>query len=236
MDAKDPRDLVARTNRMLYMTGMADYSGHVSHRHEDGDKAYVNSCRETRGEIRPEDVVVVTLDGETVDEDGPRAVGETEIHTSIYRTRDDVEAVLHVHPPYMTMFGISGTRLEPVHIRGSVLVDGPVPVFDCPYHIKSRELGEAMLDALGERNEVILRGHGAVVCDESMERAFVRAVYLELNAYFQHQASILGNPNPMTPEETQVVYDYNWRDRVVDKFWHFYEWKAIEEGYLPAEW
>lgn len=236
MSTKDPRDLVARTNRMLYMTGLADYSGHVSHRHEEGDKAYVNSYRETRGEIRPEDVVTVTLDSEPVDEAQPRPVGETEIHTSIYRAREDVDAVLHVHPPYMTMFGISGTDLKPVHIRGSVLVEGAVPVFDRPYHVTSRELSDTMLEAMGDRNEVILRGHGAVVCDESMERAFARAMYLELNAYYQHQASVLGNPNTMSREEAQVVYDYNWQERVVDKFWHFYEWKAIQEGYLPAEW
>lgn len=236
MSEQERRKLVAQTNRMLYMTGLADYSGHVSHRHPDGDKAYINSYLETRGEIRPEDIVEITFDNEPVDKDMPRPPSEAEIHTSIYRKIDEAEAVLHIHPPYTTMFSISGTDLQPVHIRGSVLNDGPIPIFDCPYHVTSRELSDAMLNAMDDHKQVLLRGHGAVVYDETIQRAFARAMYLELNAYYQHGASVLGNPNPMTSEEVQQVYDHNWQDRVVHKFWRYYAWKATEEGYLPEEW
>lgn len=221
---------------MLYMEGLATYSGHVSVRDPERDRAHVNSHAAARGEIRPEHVVAITLDGDPVDPDAPRPVSERAIHAAIYREREDVGAVVHVHPPHATLFAVSGTDLLPVHVRGSILTDGAVPVFDRPILIRDREDAEAMVEAMDGQKQVLLRSHGAVVADETIERAFARAIYLEMNAYYQHEASDLGNPNPLTPEEVTHLNDQNWSDRVVEKFWHFYEWKATEEGYLPEEW
>jgi hypothetical protein len=66
-DVDEIRRLVATVNRMLYMEDHVSYSGHVSMRHLDEDVAYINPLSASRGEIRPEDVVAVTLDDEPVD-------------------------------------------------------------------------------------------------------------------------------------------------------------------------
>lgn len=234
-DEAEARRLVAETNRLLYMEGLVGASGHVSVRSPDGDVAYINPFTASRGEIRPEDVVGVTFDNDPVDPEAPRPVGEAEIHTALYRTRDDVGAVLHVHPPVATLFGITGTDLVPVSIRGSVL-DGPVPVLDRPDKITDRADSDPMLEAMGDENQVLIRGHGAVVADRDVKRAFARAVYIEQNAAYQWNASVLGNPNPLSPEEVARLREQNWVDSSIDKRWHFYRWKAQENGYLPAEW
>ena len=234
-DEAEARRLVAETNRLLYMEGLVGASGHVSVRGPDGDVAYINPFTASRGEIRPEDVVGVTFDNDPVDPEAPRPVGEAEIHTALYRTRDDVGAVLHVHPPVATLFGITGTDLVPVSIRGSVL-DGPVPVLDRPDKITDRADSDPMLEAMGDENQVLIRGHGAVVADRDVKRAFARAVYIEQNAAYQWNASVLGNPNPLSPEEVARLREQNWVDSSIDKRWHFYRWKAQENGYLPAEW
>lgn len=234
-DEAEARRLVAETNRLLYMEGLVGASGHVSVRGPDGDMAYINPFTASRGEIRPEDVVGVTFDNDPVDPEAPRPVGEAEIHTALYRTRDDVGAVLHVHPPVATLFGITGTDLVPVSIRGSVL-DGPVPVLDRPDKITDRADSDPMLEAMGDENQVLIRGHGAVIADRDVKRAFARAVYIERNATYQWNASVLGNPNPLSPEEVARLREQNWVDSSIDKRWHFYRWKAQENGYLPAEW
>lgn len=232
MAEKSPRELVAQTNRMLYMEDLVSYSGHVSMRDPEEDVVYINSHKAPRGEVDPDDIVRVSLDSEPFDPDAPRPVSEREIHTAIYRERDDINAVLHIHPPVATLFGITGTDLKPVHIRGSILVDGPVPTYDRPGLIRSKEASAGMVEAMGDHNQLLIRNHGAVVADESLEYAFVRAFCLEMNARFQKEASDLGNPNPLTQEEVEHINEQNWNDSVVGKLWNFFEWKAAKNGFL----
>lgn len=231
---EDHTRLVAEANRLLYMEGLAASSGHVSAIDRGTGVVYVNPFDAPRGEIRPADVVGVTLDNEPVDPEAARPVDEVEIHTAIYRARDDVGAVIHVHPPVVTLFGIAGVDLLPVHIRGSVL-EGPVPVLDRPDKITDARDGEAMLEAMGESNQLVIRGHGAVIADRSVQRAFVRAVVIEENARYQLNASILGDPKPFTAEEAARIREQNWGDRSVEKRWQFYRWKGREHGNLPFD-
>lgn len=229
---KQPRELVARTNRMLYMEGLVSYSGHVSMRDPDDENiVYINSHSAPRGEVEPEDIVKITLDSEQVNPDAPRPVSEAEIHTSVYRERDDINSVLHIHPPIATLFGITGTDLQPVHIRGSILVKGPVPTYDRPGLIRSKEASKGMVESMEDHNQLLIRNHGAVVADESIMYAFVRAICLEMNARFQKEASDIGNPNPLSTEEVKQINEQNWNDRVVEKLWSFYKWKAQNNGF-----
>ena len=232
----DAKRRVAETNRILFMEGLADNVGHVSVRDPNEDVLHINPRTASRGEIRPEDVVEVTLEGEPVDPGAPEPVSEREIHAALYREREDVDAVLHLHPPLMTLFGISGTDLVPVYFRAAFLEEGKVPVLDRPDKITTREDSDRMLEAMDGQNQVLMRGHGAVVADESVEHALARAMFLESNAYYQLYASILGNPNPLTHEEIERNRDQVWRDSSIEKVWHFYEWKARENGYLPEKW
>lgn len=230
----DRQRLVAEANRLLSMEGLAAASGHVSAFDRDAGVVSVNPFDAPRGEIRPEDVVGVTLDNEPVDLQAARPVDEVEIHTALYRARDDVNAVVHVHPPVATLFGIAGVDLVPVHIRGSVL-DGPVPVLDRPDKITDRRDSEPMVAAMGDANQLLIRGHGAVIADADVRRAVVRALVIEENARYQLGASVLGEPVGMAPDEAARIRGQNWTDRSVEKRWAFYRWKAAEQGLLPFE-
>lgn len=228
------RRLVAEANRLLYVEGLAAASGHVSALDRESGVVHVNPFDVPRGELRPGDVVGVTLDGDPVDPAASRPVDEVEIHAALYRARDDVDAVVHVHPPVATLFGIAGVDLVPVHIRGSVL-DGPVPVLDRPDKITDRDDGAAMVAAMDGSNQLLVRGHGAVVADRDVRRAFVRAVVVEENARYQLYASILGDPVAFDAEEAARIRAQNWGDRSVEKRWEFYRWKARRAGFLPVE-
>jgi ribulose-5-phosphate 4-epimerase/fuculose-1-phosphate aldolase len=109
-------------------------------------------------------------------------------------------------------------------------------VLDRPDKIVDRSGSEPMLDAMDDSNQLLIRGHGSVVCDESIERVLARAMYIEHNARFQYQASMLGNPNPLTPEEVARIREQNWKESSINKRWHFYTWKAKHQGYHPESW
>lgn len=227
-------ELVATANRLLYQEGLATSSGHVSAIDRDAGTVAVNPFDTPRGVLRPADVVHATLDNEPVDPAAARPVDELEIHTALYRTRDDLGAVVHVHPPMATLFGIAGVDLVPVHIRGSVL-DGPVPVLERPDKITTAADGEAMVEAMEDSNQLLIRGHGAVIADRSVEHAVVRSLVIEENARFQLWASTLGEPDAFTAEEAARIRGQNWTDRSVEKRWAYYRWRAREQGLLPFE-
>lgn len=233
---REAKQKVAETNRILFMEGLADNVGHVSIRDPDEEIIHINPRTASRGEIRPNDVVEVTLESEPVDSAAPEPVSEREIHTALYREREDINAVLHLHPPLMTLFSISGTDLVPVYFRAAFLEEGKVPVLDYPDKITKREESDRMLKAMDGQNQVLMRGHGAVIADETIQHALARAMFLETNAYYQLYASILGNPNPLTQEEIERNRDGVWQDSSIEKVWHFYQWKAEENGFLPNEW
>lgn len=226
---------VAQANRLLYMEGLVGPSGHVSIRDPDEEVAYINPFNASRGELTADDVVAVDFENEPLDPDAPRPVGEAEIHTALYRTRDDVRAVLHVHPPVATLFPVADVDLVPVTLRGSVLTE-PVPVLDRPDKITSRADSEPMLEAMGDSNQLLIRGHGGVIADRNIKRAFARMMYIEKNAQSQLNASILGEPNPLSPEEVDRLNEQNWKTSSIEKRWHFYTWKAKQGGYLPEDW
>ena len=230
------RELVATVNRVLSMEGHLEYSGHVSMRNPSTEKVYINSRQQPRGEVRPDDVVAVNLDSEPLDPDAPEPVGEREIHTGIYRARDDVNAVLHTHPQAMTLFAMTDADLVPISQRGSILAEGPIPAFDRPGKIRTREESADMVAAMDGKNQLLIRNHGAVVCDETMVRALARAIYLEKNAEWQRRATDIGEITAIPDDELDRIYGGNWKESSIEKFWRFYGWKARKEGYLPEEW
>lgn len=232
--AADNATVIAEANRILAMEGLAAASGHVSAVDREAGVVQVNPFDTPRGALRPADVVTVSLDNEPVDPDAPRPVDEVEIHTALYRARDDVGAVVHAHPPVTTLFAIAETNLVPVHIRGAVL-DGPVPVLDRPDKITDRTDSRPMVEAMEGANQLLIRGHGVVVADRSVERAAVRALVIEENARYQLWASVLGDPRGLSQEEVARIRGQNWTDRSAAKRWEYYRWKAGERGFLPFD-
>lgn len=234
-DEAEIKRLVAKVNRMLYMEGHVGYSGHVSMRHPETDTVYINARKASRGEVLPEDVVAIDLDNEPHDPDAPSPPSESEIHTSVYRNRDDITACFHTHPQTLTLYSITETDIRPVSQRGSILAEGRVPHLDRPGKITNEEHSRRMLEVMGDQKQLLIKNHGAVVCDETVVRVFARAIYLEKNAELQHRASDLGTPNPMTQEQVERVYEGNWKESSIEKFWRFFEWKAEENGYFPED-
>jgi L-fuculose-phosphate aldolase len=115
--------------------------------------------------LRPEDVCLVTVDGELVE--GPRPSVELPMHLAVLASRADVGAVVHTHSPCATALSLSG---------GS-----PVPVAEAAPS-GTPELGLAVLAAAGDGDAVVIRGHGPVCFGADLGGALARAVALEEEA------------------------------------------------------
>jgi len=199
----DSKDLLledlAAANRILAMQGILDAYGHVSARSPADPSRFFMSRSLAPQLVTPGDIQEYGADSEPIG-DTRKPYLERFIHGEIFRTRPDVMAIVHSHSESVIPFGISKTGLKPVYHMASFLWTG-APVFDIRHVredndllIRDRPLGEALAKSLGRCNCVLMRGHGMTVVGESIPEVVFRAIYTEMNAKLQMNASRLDGP------------------------------------------
>jgi ribulose-5-phosphate 4-epimerase/fuculose-1-phosphate aldolase len=186
--------------RMMDMVGLVEHNGHLSARIPGTDRVLIQSRFSSRAALTVKDILTVDLRGKLLEgQDEPPS--ETPIHTCVYRVRDDVMAVAHVHSHYAVLLGMSGVDFAPVCNDG-VLFAGGVPVFPHSWNIGTNERGEALAQTLGKARAALMRGHGAVVVAEAIEGLFQVADQFEKNARLQCELMMMGKFTPFA--ETDI--------------------------------
>jgi len=198
-------DLVAGS-RILAQHEVLDAYGHVSARSDKRPDRYIMTRSLAPALAAEGDLIEYDLDSEPVS-DKRKGFIERYIHGEIYRVRPEVMAIVHSHSPSVIPFGVTRTRLRPVYHMGAFLWSG-APVFDIRREreendllIRDRPLGEALARSLGKCNCVLMRGHGMTVIGDSVVEAVFRAIYTEMNARLQIQASQLEGPIEFLSDE-----------------------------------
>ena len=198
-------DLVAGS-RILADQGVLDAYGHISVRSDKRPEHFLMSRSRAPALMTAADVMELGPDSEAVS-DKRKGFIERYIHGEIYRTRPEVMAVVHSHSPSVIPFGVTQTKLRPIYHMGSFLWSG-APVWDIRTErqendllVRDRPLGAALAGALGKCNCVLMRGHGMTVVGASVQEAVFRAVYTEMNARLQLQATQLEGPIEFLSDE-----------------------------------
>jgi L-fuculose-phosphate aldolase len=205
--------------RMLERAEIIDHSGHCSAR-RDAETFYINSGASVRGALTVEDIVAIDLDGQLV-EGTARPPLEFHIHSSIYRARPDVNAVMHTHPRWSTFLTMVGATYQPVYGQGALL--GHIPVLDSPLSVNNRPSGEKLAATLGSGRAAFLKSHGVVVAGADIVECFALAVYTEENAYRQYMAMQVGEPYVFSEAEQQACRQNLWSPQLFKKAWdHYY--------------
>lgn len=197
------RTLLAEACRVLAGRGLADgILGHISLR-VDAQRLLIR-CRgpEERGlgYTTADDIRLLTLDGEpgAVDEldGGYQAPNELPLHTEVLRTRGDVDAVVHAHPPEVVAADLAGIAIRPIvgafDIPGTRLAAGGVPVYPRGALIRTRTLAAEMVAAMQDRPVVLLRGHGLTSAAPTVEQAVLQAVSVDQLARLSYKVLAAG--------------------------------------------
>ena len=199
-------DLVAGS-RILADHGVLDAYGHVSARSDKRPDHFIMSRSRAPALVTAADLVEWNADSEAATGDKRKGFIERYIHGEIYRARPEVMAVVHSHSPSVIPFGVTKTKLRPIYHMGSFLWSG-TPVWDIrkvreenDLLVRDRPLGAALAGALGKCNCVLMRGHGMTVIGASVQEVVFRAIYTEMNARLQLQATQLEGPIEFLSEE-----------------------------------
>lgn len=127
--------------------------------------------------ITPEDMVVLRLDGEVL-EGKYRPSSEWRMHAAVYEAKPEVSAIIHTHSPYATAFAVNNRSIPTILIEMVPFLGGDVPLakFAIP---GTKAVGEEAVKVLAERTGCLLANHGVLTVGDSLERAHIRAVYVE---------------------------------------------------------
>ena len=227
---------IAVANRILADQQVLDAYGHVSARHPANPSRFLMGRNLAPALVTAADVVEYDLDGNPI---GAPAnfthFLERFIHAEVYRARDDVKAVVHSHSPAVIPFGVTKVPLRPMYHMGAFLAPG-VPVFEIRdaaggmtnMLVSNAKLGKALAETLGDKNVVLMRGHGNVVVAASLPMAVFRAVYTETNARLQMQAIGVGGPiNFLENEEGEKAMQV--LDQIHARAWDLWKRKVMQK-------
>ena len=232
-DPKLIEDLVV-ANRVLSDQGVVDGFGHVSVRHDKDTNRYLMSRSMAPALVKADDILEYDLDSVAVDAKGRALFLERFIHGEIYKARPDVKAIVHSHSPSVIPFSVSQTKLRPIYHMSSFLGEG-APVFEIRDFsgtgsnllVGTPELGSALAKALGDKNVVLMRGHGSVAVGTSIPEVVFRAYYTEMNARLQGDAIRLGDSiTYLTPQEAAASAKTN--AALVMRPWELWKRKAMK--------
>lgn len=226
-------DLVA-ANRILAEHGVVDGYGHVSARHPLRPDRYLLSCSRAPEIVVAADIMEFDLESNPVDNSGRTPYNERFIHGEIYLARPDVNAVVHSHSPNVIPYGVIDQPLRPMYHMSGFIGEG-VPIFEIretagdatDMLVRDRPLGQALARCLDCKPAALMRGHGAVVAASGLPLVVGRAIYLEMNARLQGQATLLtggtGKINFLSSSEAKNAATMNDYKRA----WELWRRKAL---------
>jgi ribulose-5-phosphate 4-epimerase/fuculose-1-phosphate aldolase len=232
VSAPDPTlvdDLVV-ANHILYAEGVVDGFGHVSARHPARPDRFFLARSMAPALVAAADIMEFDLDGNAAGGDARRPYLERFIHGAIYKARADVHAVVHSHSPSVIPFGVTGGSLRPIYHMSGFLGAG-APIFEIrsaggmtDMLIRDNALGDALARMLGRGAVALMRGHGSVAVGASIKQVVYRAIYTEMNARLQMEASRLGTIEFLATEEARLAAAMN--DTVLERPWELWKRKV----------
>jgi L-fuculose-phosphate aldolase len=155
----------------------------------------------SKGFMTPDMIIKMNLDGKILTPNKKyRPSSEVKLHIEAYQQRDDINAVVHAHPPYCTSFAVAGIPLNKCVLPEAVITLGAVPI--APYGTPSTtELSRSIIKHMETCDVVLLANHGAMTVAENLMTAYHRMETLELSAKIVHIAIQLGNVNSIPQDE-----------------------------------
>lgn len=198
-----PADQIVMIMNRLYYNGMTTTSGgNLSVRDSEGN-IWISPSGIDKGTLTRKDIMEIKPDGTIIGIHKPSV--EYPIHCSIYKSRPDIQAVLHAHPPALVAFSL--IRKNPITsiLPSAISVVGPISMakYGCP---GSKELADNINAEFSKGlNTVMMENHGVIIGRDSLFECFKAFETLDYCARVAVHAGELGyQPTALTEEQIQM--------------------------------
>ncbi len=184
------RELMAIAKRCFDRGLQTGSGGNLSIRCDARDQVIIKPTGVGFLECNEDNLLVVALDG-TILEGTAKPSQDMPFHLGIYRVRDDVNGIVHVHSPWATAWAATSQEIPclTVHSRAKL---GRIPLIPCGPN-GGNQRAEDIVDAYRDRSlrALILEDHGSVGVGKSVLAAQHIVELIEETAQVAAMARVL---------------------------------------------
>ncbi|HUF85102.1 MAG TPA: class II aldolase/adducin family protein [Acidimicrobiia bacterium] len=198
--------MVLWTAKEMLRTNLVEgTAGNLGARLPDGNAVLTPSSLDYM-EMTLDDLVVTDLDGNVLEgERGPTT--EKALHLSAMRMHDDVDATMHCHAKFATMFAVTRQPIPAVIEEVVVFIGGDVEVAD--YRTTGTdELADEVAKRVEDRAAVLMANHGLFAVGKTPKDVLHIASLVERTAEIVWGARQIGEVVPIPDEVNNTFAGY----------------------------
>jgi len=196
-DHEAKQQIIQITNELFSMGLLTATGGNISALASDGETMWITPSQMYKGGLCETDLVHIQPDG-TVIEGTCKPSVEYQMHHAAYRVRPGTTGAVHTHAPVATAFGICNQAFPPINTDAVFLRD----TVTVPWYMPgSKELADAVAEALQKSRGAILQNHGLMTVGENLRKAATRAMMLEETAKIVLYSKQFGGNVSVLPDE-----------------------------------
>jgi L-fuculose-phosphate aldolase len=206
LTAQETKEMVLWTAKEMLRTNLVEgTAGNLGARLPDGNAVLTPSSLDYM-EMTLDDLVVTDLDGNVLEGDrGPTT--EKALHLSALRMHDDIDATMHCHAKFATMFAVTRQPIPAVIEEVVVFIGGDVEVAD--YRTTGTdELADEVAKHVEERAAVLMANHGLFAVGKTPKDVLHIASLVERTAEIVWGARQIGEVVPIPDEVNQTFAGY----------------------------
>jgi ribulose-5-phosphate 4-epimerase/fuculose-1-phosphate aldolase len=196
-DVEAKEHIIQITNELFQMGLLTPTGGNISARGADPDVIWITPSQMYKGGLTADDLVCIKPDGTAVEGTNKPSV-EFQMHWASYEVRSDATAAVHTHAPIATAFGITNQTFPPINTDAIFLADTRIVPWFMP---GSKELADAVAEALKLSRGAILQCHGLMSVGKTMRDAATRAMMIEETAKIVLYCRQFGGELTLIPDE-----------------------------------
>jgi L-fuculose-phosphate aldolase len=206
LTAQETKEQVLWVAKEMLRSGLVEgTAGNLGARLPDGNAVLTPSSLDYL-DMTIDDLVVTDLDGNVLEgERGPTT--EKSLHLSALRLHDDIDATMHCHAKFATMFAVTRQPIPAVIEEVVVYIGGDVEVAD--YRTTGTdELADEIAKRVADRAAVLMANHGIFAVGKTPKDVLHTAALVERTAEIVWGARQIGEVVPIPDEVNQTFAGY----------------------------
>jgi autoinducer 2 (AI-2) kinase len=196
-DHEAKEQILQITNELFAMGLLTATGGNVSVLANEEGTMWITPSRMYKGGLGERDLVRIDRSCNVLEGDRMPSV-EWQMHFASYGARPGSTGAIHTHAPIATAFGITNQTFPPINTDAVFLRDTVTVPWIMP---GTKELADAVGDALAKSRGCILQNHGLMTVGKDLRDAATRAMVLEETAKIVLYVKQFGGEVSLIPPE-----------------------------------
>ncbi|MFH0702515.1 MAG: class II aldolase/adducin family protein [bacterium] len=196
------RKEISEIGKRLYNKGFAaGTSGNISIKY--GKQILITPSGYNLADVNDKDIVILDIEGNNI-ENNKKPSSEKMMHLEIYKSRNDINSIIHAHPPKSTTFAVAGIPLDSPILSEAFVVLGSVPIIEYAAP-SSNKLASLVANYFLRHDAVLLANHGVVIGGKNLTDTYYKLETLELYAEISIWTKLLGKTNELSQNDIQEL-------------------------------